>query len=73
MGKNKSHLVTSLLIAGLTMTVPASSYGREGATGISQQSQKVTGVVVDSKGEPVIGATVKQLGTSTGAITDLDG
>ena len=73
MEKNKSHLVTSLLIAGLTMTVPASSYGREGATGISQQSQKVTGVVVDSKGEPVIGATVKQLGASTGAITDLDG
>ena len=73
MEKNKSHLVTSLLIAGLTMTVPASSYGREGANGISQQSQKVTGVVVDSKGEPVIGATVKQLGTSTGAITDLDG
>lgn len=73
MGKNKLHLVASLVIAGLTMTVPASSYGREGATGISQQSKKVTGVVVDSKGEPVIGATVKQLGTSTGAITDLDG
>ena len=73
MKKNKLHLVASLLIAGLTMTVPASSYGREGANGISQQSQKVTGVVVDSKGEPVIGATVKQLGASTGAITDLDG
>lgn len=34
---------------------------------------KVTGKVVDAKGEPVIGATIKEQGTSNGTITDFDG
>lgn len=36
-------------------------------------SSKVSGVVLDSNGEPVIGATVKVDGTNTGAVTDLNG
>lgn len=74
MKKRKTHLVASLFLAGLTMTVPSTLYGFEASVqSVSQQNQKVTGTVVDSKGEPVIGATVKKLGTSDGAITDLDG
>lgn len=38
-----------------------------------QQGKKVTGVVVDSKGEPIIGANVVERGTTNGTITDLDG
>ncbi|MCQ2128424.1 MAG: TonB-dependent receptor [Bacteroidaceae bacterium] len=34
---------------------------------------KVTGTVVDELGEPVIGATVKVVGASTGVITDING
>lgn len=34
---------------------------------------KVTGKVVDAKGEPVIGATIREDGTSNGTITDFDG
>lgn len=34
---------------------------------------KVTGKVVDKNGEPVIGASIKEEGTSNGTITDLDG
>lgn len=37
------------------------------------QSNKVTGVVRDSSGEPLIGATVKVKGTNRGTATDLDG
>ena len=37
------------------------------------QQKNLSGTVVDSQGEPVIGATVKVPGSSTGAITDLDG
>lgn len=37
------------------------------------QPKKVTGKVVDANGEPVIGATVKEQGTSNGTITDFDG
>lgn len=34
---------------------------------------KVKGVITDPAGEPVIGATVKEHGTNTGVVTDLDG
>ena len=34
---------------------------------------KVTGKVVDKNGEPVIGASIKEEGTTNGTITDLDG
>ena len=34
---------------------------------------EITGTVVDETGEGVIGATVKEKGTSTGTVTDFDG
>lgn len=37
------------------------------------QQKSVTGVVVDSQNEPVIGASVLEKGTSNGVITDLNG
>lgn len=36
-------------------------------------NKKVTGKVVDTKGEPVIGATIMEKGTTNGTITDFDG
>jgi len=38
-----------------------------------QQTKKIAGVIVDAKGTPIIGASVKVKGTQTGTITDLDG
>ena len=38
-----------------------------------QQGKKVTGVVVDGTGEPVIGANVVVKGSTNGTITDFDG
>lgn len=35
--------------------------------------RKVSGVVLDPAGEPVIGATIQEKGTSNGVITDMDG
>ena len=37
------------------------------------QKQTFSGTVVDSNGEPIIGASVVQKGSSNGSITDLDG
>jgi TonB-linked SusC/RagA family outer membrane protein len=37
------------------------------------QNMTYSGVVVDTQGEPVLGASVIQEGTSQGAVTDLDG
>lgn len=40
---------------------------------VVQQGKKVTGIVVDATGEPVIGANVVVKGTTNGTITDFDG
>ena len=42
------------------------------ANAVTQQAKKITGVVVDSKGEPIIGANVVEKGTTNGTITDFD-
>ena len=40
---------------------------------VAQQANKVTGIVKDANGEPVIGANVMVKGQSIGTITDIDG
>lgn len=40
---------------------------------VLQNSVKITGKVVDVQGEPVIGTTVMEKGTTNGIITDVDG
>ena len=39
----------------------------------NDNKRRITGKVVDIKGEPVIGASIMEKGTSNGTITDLDG
>lgn len=43
------------------------------ASPVVQQSIKVTGVVSDENGEPIIGANIMEVGTTNGTITDMDG
>lgn len=46
----------------------------EKATSMGQQSgRKITGIVLDEKGEPVIGANIIEKGTTNGTTTDIDG
>ena len=54
------------------MAAPASA-GTVDEVMAVQQGKKVTGVVVDGAGEPVIGANVVVKGTTNGTITDFDG
>lgn len=42
-------------------------------TTTTTNKKKITGKVVDSNGEPVIGATIMENGTSNGTVTDIDG
>lgn len=39
----------------------------------AQQSKIVTGTIVDELGDPIIGASIKVEGTTTGTISDMDG
>lgn len=40
---------------------------------ITQQENKITGIVKDANGEPIIGANITVKGQSIGTITDIDG
>lgn len=43
------------------------------STSPQQSKKRVSGVIKDENGEPIIGATVKEKGSQNGAITDADG
>ena len=74
MKRNDSTLTALLLCMGVSLVSPIYIYGkRVSVMNVMQQSKKITGKVVDTKGEPIIGATIKVEGTNDGTITDLDG
>ena len=41
--------------------------------GVVAQTKSISGLVTDATGEPIIGASVIEVGTTNGTITDLDG
>lgn len=45
----------------------------ESVKSAQQQAKQVKGKVVDANGEPIIGATVLEKGTTNGTVTDFDG
>ena len=65
-------LLLSAFSVDAAMAVPASA-GTVDEVMVVQQGKKVTGMVVDGAGEPVIGANVVVKGTTNGTITDFDG
>lgn len=76
--KNKQKAIITffacnLLCMGLPQAGFASSLTETGTAETQQRKINVSGTVVDEKGEPIIGASVAQKGTKSGAITDLNG
>ena len=43
------------------------------AAGQGGKMKRISGIIVDEKGEPVIGASIAVKGTSLGTITNVDG
>lgn len=71
---NKYRLVPVVLSLFLFLLIPLKGYGDESPMPeVVQQNSKVKGTVKDAHGEPVIGANVTVVGTSSGSITDMDG
>lgn len=71
---------TYLFAASMLTLAPLSATAGESnnlngskALAVQQDKKTVSGTVVDTKGEPVIGATVKEVGTQNATITDVDG
>lgn len=70
-----SRLVKALVLAtvfGTGGTINAAVIPTSAGAMITQQKNKVTGVVEDEMG-PIAGASISVKGTSTGTITDMDG
>lgn len=61
-----------IFLGGIAFPMPSNaSNATELAT--QQKGKQITGTITDSRGVPVIGATVLEVGTTNAAITDLDG
>ena len=58
------------LISGAGIT---SAFASTIPTSVTQQTRTVTGIVTDSKGEPLLGVNVVVKGTTNGTMTDMDG
>lgn len=79
----QKHLYFSVAFAFSIALAPTSAYAVGNPVGSPEASMpqavqqngnhKVTGRVVDSAGEPLIGATIMVEGTKEGAVTDIDG
>ena len=64
-----STVIASALIAGGSQAVFADA----GEVQVVLQTGTIKGKIVDSNGEPVIGANVMVKGTTNGCMTDIDG
>ena len=69
----RKQVLFSVMLS-LGMVGGLSAYSVPAMASVQQaQTIKVSGQVVDQEGEPLIGATVKVKGATTGSITDFDG
>ncbi|MBW9279377.1 TonB-dependent receptor [Bacteroides fragilis] len=77
-GLANSKLLTAVAITALFIgsgNAVAASTASGSAYEVTEQlqSQAISGVVTDTNGEPVIGASVSEKGTTNGTITDING
>lgn len=75
MKRNYCLSLVLLALFGTTSFAPVYASGAEGVQNSQsiQQTKKITGKVVDSAGEPVVGASVLVKEAGTGSVSDLDG
>ena len=70
------HVISQIVAEGLAYTIEGKTIIlRKATAGLVQQqnNKRITGVVKDANGEPVIGANIVVKGTTNGTITDMDG
>lgn len=72
--KDLSPKFLPFLFLGLGVSIPLETYSDNiEVQSVVQESVKITGVVLDALGEPIIGASIVEVGTTNGTITDFDG
>ena len=77
---NPSRRVAVVLATSLFTLAPLSAMAGAGndlnankSLAVQQDKKTVIGTVVDTNGEPIIGATVREVGSQTATITDVNG
>lgn len=75
LSKNQKALIALMVCAGYMAVQPMTAMADDSVASVQavQQKQSVSGVVKDATGEPVIGASIVEKGTTNGTITDFDG
>ncbi len=71
--QSKSVSAMLLLLSASTGVSYAAAAPGYPDTNTTQKSEQCSGVVVDSTGEPIIGASVTKKGSKTGTVTGIDG
>lgn len=66
-------LLSSVMATAFVVGAPQQSFAGVNVVNSVQQTGVVKGQVVDSNGEPIIGATIKVKGEKSGTVSDLDG
>lgn len=70
----KASAVAALLLASpIACLANANATGTSNVQSVQQGSLKVSGVVKDVDGEPIIGASIFEKGTKNGTVTDVNG
>ena len=71
--KSRKILFSSMFLTSFCIGIPLPTFAEVNDGMEIFQNASVSGIVVDSNGEPVIGANVMVKGTNNGTITDIDG
>jgi len=61
------------LFAMIAFFAPSVAFADNASVNAVQQNNIVKGTIVDTAGEPVVGATIKVIGANTGVATDVEG
>ena len=72
-GKYLTAMALTALLLGSSHAIAAATASSSYEVTEQMQAVTITGLVVDAKGEPIIGASVVEKGTTNGGITDIDG
>ncbi len=71
---NKTIAAALVLAGGMLLGHVSDAVASEASvSAVAQQARNISGRVVDAEGQPVIGATIQNLTTKAGAMTDYDG
>lgn len=71
--KNTKILCAVMVAILFLFTATTTALSQNAGVRTQQEKKRITGVVTDNNGEPLVGATVRVLNSSSGTITNIDG